>query len=439
LPRVVVAGGGVAGVSAALAARRMGAETVLLEASKRVGLSRALMPFAVLGGMKEDDLFLPEASTLAKEGVEVRTEEGVVEVDHRDRRVRTTRGWARFDALVLASGSTSQTPQMRGITKANVFCLRTPGDYLELSRALDGARRVAVSGPLPLSLKLGEVVSARGKMADVFCGEGALEQQFPRAVARRLGSASLERNVALVEGGVEAILGVRGAEAVLSRGAVHPCDCVVLIPRGAPSMPRVECDRGGHGGALVDQRMQTSLRSVFAAGDVAELRFKSGSVPARLYSAARVGGEVAGVNASGGNARAAFSWSLQQEYFGIECCAAGINQAEALGMGLESASAEGSFPCTDPAFGDERLAVSVVYDVRTHQVYGVRLAGRGAFAWSGAASLVVSLGLGLEQLLHVESPYAPGVNTGLSPIGLTAGQILAAKRAPDAEASSACL
>ena len=436
MPKIVIAGGGVAGVSAALAARRAGAETVLLEASKRVGFSRALMPFAVSGGLKEDDFFLPEASTLKEDGVEVRTEEKVLEVDHRERKVMTTRGWTRFDALVLANGSASQMPQVRGVTKANVFGLRALTDYLELSRALDSASRVAITGPLPLALKLGEAVSARGRRVDLFCGEDALVQQFPQAVARRIGAASLEKGVALVDGGVEAILGVRRAEAVFSRGVVHPCDCVVIIPRAVPSMPKVECERGANGGALVDPRMQTSLPSVFAAGDAAELRFKSGSIQARLYSAARTGGEVAGVNASGGSALAAFSWPIQQEYFGVECCAAGINQSEALDVGLESARVDDSFPCTDPAFGEDRLAVSIVYDVRTNQVYGLRLAGRGAFAWSNAASFVVALGLTVEQLQRIESPYTPGLNTGLSPIGLTAGKILSAKRA-DAEETSA--
>ena len=45
--RVVVVGGGVAGLSAALAASRHGAKTTLLESSKKVGVSRALMPFLI--------------------------------------------------------------------------------------------------------------------------------------------------------------------------------------------------------------------------------------------------------------------------------------------------------------------------------------------------------------------------------------------------------
>ena len=87
--------------------------------------------------------------------------------------------------------------------------------------------------------------------------------------------------------------------------------------------------------------MSTSLRGVFAAGDSAELRFKSGSVPARLYSTSRMGGEVAGINAAGGRALVAASWAVEQTYFGLEFCSAGLSEAEALAMGLEAGTEAG--------------------------------------------------------------------------------------------------
>jgi pyruvate/2-oxoglutarate dehydrogenase complex dihydrolipoamide dehydrogenase (E3) component len=169
--------------------------------------------------------------------------------------------------------------------------------------------------------------------------------------------------------------------------------------------------------------MSTSLPGIFAAGDAAELRFKSGSVPARLHSSSRAGGEVAGVNASGGRAVAAPSWASEQAFFGLEFCSAGLTEEEARGMGLQAATGTGE--ARDARLGAKRETfVSMVYDRENHQVYGMQIAGWRASSLSSVASLIVSLGLTAEQLVRVESPYLPGSSYEVSPIALTAGKIL---------------
>jgi pyruvate/2-oxoglutarate dehydrogenase complex dihydrolipoamide dehydrogenase (E3) component len=210
---------------------------------------------------------------------------------------------------------------------------------------------------------------------------------------------------------------------VVSTGSVRTCDAVVVIPRGIPSIPLVDCQKGRNGGLLVDSSMSTSVPGVFAAGDSAEIKFKSGSVPARLYSTSRMGGDVAGTNAAGGRATATPSWSVEQTYFGLEFCSAGLSEEEASAMGLEAAAETGTF--ANRFGGDEKreTSVSIVYDRGTHQVYGLQMAGWHASSLSSAASLIVSLGLTVEQLLHIESPYTPGFSYEVSPIALTAGKI----------------
>jgi pyruvate/2-oxoglutarate dehydrogenase complex dihydrolipoamide dehydrogenase (E3) component len=173
--------------------------------------------------------------------------------------------------------------------------------------------------------------------------------------------------------------------------------------------------------------MSTSLPGVFAAGDSAEIRFKSGSVPARLYSTSRMGGEVAGINAAGGKASAAPSWAVEQTYFGLEFCSAGLSEVEASAMGLDAATETGQSRDTRFSEGDDHrreTLVSLVFDRATHQVYGLQVAGWRASSLSTAASMIVSLGLTLDQLAHVEFPYSPGLSYEVSPIALTAGKIL---------------
>ena len=413
-----------------MAASRTGAKTILVESSRTVGLSRALLPFLLSDGWTEDDLVLPQSRMLAEAGVQVRTGLTVESVQHKDRAIRLSSSSERmaFDSVVLCTGAASQVPQLRGISKPNVFVLRGPADYLRLSESLSSLETFVVSGPIPLGLKLGEILSAKGKRVRVYCGKDGLANQFSEPVAaaiRREASAKgKDRHIALVDGSVDSILGVKAVEAVSSEGAVQTCDGVVVIPRGVPSVPTVECEKGPSGGLLVDSAMSTSLSGVYAAGDSAEIRFKSGSVAARLFSTSRMGGEVAGVNAAGGKASASPSWAVEQTYFGLEFCSAGLTEAEAVAMGLEAATVDGASRVRQGGTWSAReTLVSLVYDTGTHQVYGLQVAGWRASALSSAASMIVSLGLTVEQLVHLESPYSPGSSYEVSPIALTAGKV----------------
>ena len=437
--RVAVIGGGVAGVLAALAASRVGAKTTLFESSKRIGLSKALMPRLISDGSSEDDLVLPEAKSLAGASVDVRTGERVTSVQRAEGKVRlesaSSRGRsAGFDSVVICTGAAAEAPELRGLSKPNVFLLKEPADYVKLSKGLDALQTVAVSGPIPLALKLGEILAAKGKRVQVYCGKGGLESQYSRPVAeeirRSLTSGESAERLLLVDGPVDSILGVASVEAIVSGGSVRTCDAVVVVPGSVPSFPAVECQRGRGGGLLVDSSMSTTMPGVFAAGDSAEIRFKSGSVPARLFSTSRVGGEVAGTNAAGGRTSVAPSWAVEQTCFGLELCSAGLSEEEATAMGLDAATETGKS-------GEARFArevrretfVSMVYDTGTHQVYGLQIAGWRASALSSTASLIVSQGLTVEQLLHLESPYSPGFSHEDSPIALTAGKIRKPERA----------
>jgi len=431
--RVAVIGGGVAGLSAALAASAHGAKTTLIESSKRVGVSKALMPLLISEGWAEDDLVLPEARTLGRAGVDARTGEAVTSIERREGKIRVESSSrkgpsAAFDSVVVCTGAASEATQLRGLSKPNVFVLNEAADYLRLSGALDAFQTVGLSGPIPLALKLGEILTAKGKSVQIYCGEEGLERQFSGPVAaairRSVSSGESAERVLLLDSPVDSILGVARAEAIVSSGSVRTCDAVVVLPGSVPSFPAVDCERGRGGGLLVDSSMATTIPGVFAAGDSAEIRFKSGSVPARLFSTSRMGGEVAGTNAAGGRASARPSWSVEQTCFGLELCSAGLNEEEAAAMGLDAATETGT--ATDPRFkgdGERDTFVSMVYDTETHQVYGVQIAGWRASALSSAAALIVSLGLTVEQLLHAESPYSPGSSHEDSPIALTAGKI----------------
>jgi hypothetical protein len=260
-----------------------------------------------------------------------------------------------------------------------------------------------------------------GQQVKVFLGAGGLGR-FSPGLERIVERAARSRGVELLNADIDNVVGMKRVEAVMSAGMVYPCDGVVMLPRSAPLLPRVDCLVGDHGGALVDRSMRTTSGGVYAAGDCAELRLGSSSIQSRLHSSSELMGEVAGVNAAGGAARAEATGTMALEVFGIEVCTAGIGVEEGTSAGLDVERADSGETGTDGMAGG--TYASLVYDRSTLKVHGVQVAGPGAIALSEYVSLVVSCGSTLESLAYHESPYLPNINKDKPPIGLTAGKIL---------------
>jgi pyruvate/2-oxoglutarate dehydrogenase complex dihydrolipoamide dehydrogenase (E3) component len=259
----------------------------------------------------------------------------------------------------------------------------------------------------------------------LFLSAGALER-FSPGIRKRVAAAAASHGVEVVDGGVQAIVGMNRVEAVISRDEVRPCDAVAILPSGTPSLPDVGCQKGSHGGAIVDRSMRTSSKGVFAAGDCAELRLGTGSVPLRLHSSALVMGRTAGRNSAGGGlAEAGLAGSFALEVFGTELCVAGIDVTEGRAVGLNLTEMEDDYEDGKDGASSEgvRLA-SMVFERDSHRVYGIQAAGAGSLSLSSQISAVVSSHARLEDIFYQESPYLPLAGREASPICLTAGRFL---------------
>ncbi|MGA2664908.1 MAG: FAD/NAD(P)-binding oxidoreductase [Nitrososphaerales archaeon] len=413
---MLVAGGGAAGVAAVISAVDAGAEVTLAERSQRLAEDKRSF-LDVLAGASSRPGTSELGEVLADRGVKVLLGDPVVSVDASSRTVRTRSGRLEYGALVLASGSSWLDPELRGASKDGVFSLRSREGYSDLHDSLGRLARLAIIGSFPLSLMAAQAVASRTSVS-VFVGAGPVPS-FTERMLSRVAAAASDSGVRVVRETVEAIVGVRAAEAVVAAGSVHPCDGVALLPLGAPNLPAIDCARGGNGGALVDGSMRTGLKGVYAAGECAEVRCGSGSLPCRLGSSSVAMGEAAGTNAAGGTARAVLSRCIAVDLFGVELCTAGVDILGAKRLGLDAVELAG--------YSDD-LDSSLIYERSTRAVLGVQLAGRGSLSVADYASYAVSTGASLDDLLRHESPHLPSACASRSPISLTGGRTRAPAR-----------
>ncbi|MDK9499207.1 FAD-dependent oxidoreductase [Streptomyces katrae] len=223
--RVVVIGGGLAGLR--LAARLgPGAAVTVLGEETHAPYNRVLLA-EVLAGR-----YAPEVTALPAPGPALRRGVRAVRIDRADRAVHCDDGSVeRYDTLVLATGSNPVLPPLRGLFAPDgrelpegVHAFRTMDDCLALAAAVRPGLRVAVIGGGLLGVSATRALAARGAQV-------VLAQQAERLMERQLdadASSLLRDHLTALGVEIHTECRVRG---LTTTGADTPL-------RGASSPPR---------------------------------------------------------------------------------------------------------------------------------------------------------------------------------------------------------
>ncbi len=217
-------------------------------------------------------------------GLTLHTSKPVERLDHTAREVVLADGSRHgFDAALIATGARVFIPPLPHLPKENVYVMRTPADAEALRARLDrgDVRRAVVVGASMVGIKVAELfqrAGARCILADM------APSLFPLAAVPEVGT-ELGRRV--TEKGVELKLGV-GLTAIdetpeglkVAFGSdVLDADVAVLAIGTRPNLDFLDKDAPlVDRGVLVNERMETSVSGIYAAGDCASgYNIQSGS------------------------------------------------------------------------------------------------------------------------------------------------------------------
>jgi nitrite reductase (NADH) large subunit len=302
-PRLVILGGGIAGVSAAEAARQAApaAEITLLAAEPEPPYWRLNLTRLLDGEIKEDALPLHPVDWYARQRIRLLSGMTATALAL-DRHAVTCSNGATlpFDKLILAVGATAFLPPWPGVALGGVQAMRTLADTREvLHRLRPGLRCVCIGGGI-LGLETAGALAKHGVQVDLLAGDDWL---MPRQLTRT-GGEILAHHVAALgvrlhcSTKVSALIGTAGqvSGVQLAAGPTLPAD-LVLITTGIRANLALAADAGlrTQQGIVVDDWLTTSHPDVLAAGDCAEHR----GVLYGLWPAAHFQGTLAGLNAVG--------------------------------------------------------------------------------------------------------------------------------------------
>ena len=305
---IVVAGAGIAGISAAEAARARspGTPVVLLSGEPDLPYYRLRLLELLDGAADPASLRIHPHEWYARQGIDLRLSSPVASVDPEAHRVVLATGESLpYSALVLASGSLGIVPPVEGAALPGVIPLWTLADARALRAAVPSARRAVVAGGGLLGLEGAYRLSLLGL-------EVTIVEMLPRLLPNQLdadGSRVFEAKVRSLGIGVRTGAPIarldgtgRVRSATLRSGEVLDADLVLVATGVRPNLGLLDGSGIPVGRRIaVDASMRTGATDVFAAGDAAEVDGRWDG----LWTAAKAQGRVAGMNAAGGSERVA--------------------------------------------------------------------------------------------------------------------------------------
>lgn len=430
-PRIAVIGGGTGGYSAAIRAAQLGARVTLIEKDRLGGtcLNRGCIPTKcllhsadVLWGAKTAAAFgvglgnvtFDYAAALKRATAVVDSLVGGVESLMRKHKIRVVRGMATVampgkvvvkdtgeevcaDALIIATGSESKAPPLEGVAGPGVI---DSTGALSLPRLPKSA---VVIGGGAIGLEFAQMWRRTGVQVTVVEMMGQLLPGEDAEVGGILSALLKEEGIQVhVNAKVKRIVPEGEASTVYFDVAGQECrasgEKVLLATGRAPHFGGLDLDRLGigvtNGAIVVNDRMETSVPGIYAAGDV------TGGF--MLAHASMAGGRCAAENAAGGSSRAERRLVPRCVFTSPEAASIGLSEAQArqkydqVKVGRFPLKANGRAM----ALGQTAGMVKVVAEAPHGEILGVHILGPCASELIAEAVLAMRLEATFQDLAH---------------------------------------
>lgn len=425
--RVVVIGGGAAGMSAAAKAKRTdpALEIVVYERSGYVSYGACGFPYAIKGEIaRVEDVVVYTPAQFAKQGIQALIRYEVLEIDpvRQTVRVRDCDDGREFvdhwDELVLTTGGQPARPPLPGLDLPGVFALRSVEEALAIKAWLieQCPRAGVIIGGGYIGLEMAEALAAHGltltlveRLPQVL---PSFDVEFATQVADELRRQQVELRLGQA---VQAIVGDERVRGVVVDGQTIPAEIVILAAGVRPSAALAQAAGialGPTGAVAVDDRQRTNLPNVWAAGDVAEAFHRVTGKPAwmPLGTTANKQGRVAGENLAGGDARfGGITGTTVVKVFDLEAAISGLSLARAQAEGFNAAAVSATaYSRAHYMPGHQPITVALVFDQTTRRLLGGQLVGReGVAKRIDTVAAALQAGWTVDEFAELDLSYAP--------------------------------
>lgn len=300
--RIVIVGSGIAAITAIKSIREidLSSEIYLIGQEKFYPYNRIRLSKGIFDELEENKILLKKKEWYEENKVEIFINTKVANIDVDSLELVLGDGIkVKYDKLLIATGSSNNTPPIDGIGKAGVYTLRGLKDALDIKEGINESKRVIVIGGGIQGLEMAWILHQHGIKVIIV-------ELLSRLMAHLLDDKASQMLKSIIEGcgveiltntGVKKITGDNKVEGVLIDDKVElKCDMVIHSTGIKPNKDialntKVYSQRG----IVVNNKMQTNIENIYAAGDIAEFDNKI----IGLWNIAIEQGKVAGYNIAG--------------------------------------------------------------------------------------------------------------------------------------------
>ena len=438
--KVVIVGGVAGGATAAARIRRLDekAQIVVFERSGYISYANCGLPYYigdVITDAEELTLQSPE-SFYSRFRVDMRVHHEVTEI-HPEKKTVSVKNLKTgeefeesYDKLILSPGAKPTQPRFFGADLDKVFTLRTVEDTLRIKNYINENHpksAVLVGGGF-IGLELAENLRELGMDVTVVEYAKQLMSPFDSDMAAFIHNEMRKHDVKLVLG--RAVEGFEekdgGVDVLLKDEAPLHADMVVLAIGVTPDTALAKeagLELGIKGAIVVNDRMETSVPDIYAAGDAVQVKNSVTGDDALISLAgpANKQGRIIADNICGLDSRYKGSQgSSVIKVFDMTAALTGINERTAKTVGLNAdtvilspMSHAGYYP------GGKVMTVKVVFEKGTYRLLGAQIVGYdGVDKRIDVLATAIRAGLKATDLKDLDLAYAPPYSSAKDPVNM---------------------
>jgi len=271
--RIVIIGGGAAGLACAAELRRLGfgGEVAILSADCDPPCDRPNLSKDYLAGKAPEEwLWLRSDDWYSDNRIGLHLGTEITGVDTAQRVVATSSGECfPFDRLLIATGCEPNRLQVPGFDRPQVLTLRSVRDARAIAERAQAGARVVIVGASFIALEAAAALRQREIEIDIVSVEEVpLERVFGKEIGRSIQDLHQRNGVRFHLSAV--VGGFDGRSVKLASGASIEAD-FVLVGIGVHPRTAVAQMAGARveSGVVVDSFLETTAPGIFAAGDIA--------------------------------------------------------------------------------------------------------------------------------------------------------------------------
>ncbi|MCX8084890.1 MAG: FAD-dependent oxidoreductase [Calditerrivibrio sp.] len=438
--KILVIGGVAAGASAAAKARRIDedAQITILEKNGYISFANCGMPYYIGDVIKNRSalLFHNEKSFKKRFNIDVYTKTTAYRIDSKQKLVYARKNEEElifpYDKLILCNGAKTVIPEIEGIETVPYFTLRSIEDMDNIkSYIIDKSPKSAtIIGAGYIGIETAEALVNCNLNVSIVEALPNILPTFSQEISEKIYNQMILDGVKVYTNTkvVKASLNNQNITLTTDSGFSLDTDLLIISTGVKPDIElamTAGIEIGDLGGVRVNEKMETSVVDIYAAGDLVE---KKNIVTQRYCLAPLAGpanreGKVAGCNAAGGHM--VYSGTLRTAIvsFGPACCAqTGLSYEEAIKNGFDADFVYTEDPHHVEYYPTAKyIFIKLIFDKKTGKILGAQASGEiGVERRIDIISTAIYANLTVYDLEKIDFCYSPPFGSAKDPANIAA-------------------